>query len=183
MERLRSSCTRQVVMLDYTGHLEHGKEFEFHSKFKMKLLKCFEHTLHGKWNAGGQRVETERMVWILIVQARKECELGKVVAGMVDASGYFLEAEFTCLVDKLKVMKEKQKKMEESSMAPVVSSRWVLTSSVQPSKQAFYIPSSPLHTTKPQSSIFLILFAYSAHSHFDQTVSSHHSSTFTSADY
>lgn len=48
------------------------------------------------------------MVWILIVQARKDNKLGKEVAGKVDASGYTLEAEPTYLVDKSKVMKERK---------------------------------------------------------------------------
>lgn len=33
-------------------------------------------------------METRRMVWILIVQARKDNKLGKEVAGKVDTSGY-----------------------------------------------------------------------------------------------
>lgn len=53
-------------------------------------------------------METRRMVWILIVQARKDNKLGKEVAGKVDTSGYTLEAKPTYLVDKSKVMKERK---------------------------------------------------------------------------
>lgn len=54
MVRWRSSCTRSVGRVNYTGLVGHGKEFELYPKFKRKLLKWFEHMLRGECNAGIQ---------------------------------------------------------------------------------------------------------------------------------
>lgn len=46
---------RLVGRVDYAGLVGHGKEFGFYPKFKRKLLKYFEHMLHGEFNAGVQQ--------------------------------------------------------------------------------------------------------------------------------
>lgn len=70
-------------------------------------------------------METGRGSRTLIVQAREDSKLDKVVAGMVDDLGYIWEAGSPCLTDELCV---EVSKMEELGMAPMVSRKQVLPS-------------------------------------------------------
>ena len=101
----------------------------------------------------------------------------------MDASGYTLEAEPTCLVDKFKVMKKKDGRIKQGSRGFQQMGRNLFCLAFKASAPFLSTLSSPLCSTKPPLPFFLILVTCSAHSHFAQKVSSHQSPTFSSADY
>jgi hypothetical protein len=70
-------------------------------------------------------VKTGRGSRTLIVQAREDDKLDKVVPGTVDDLGCIWEAGSPCLTDELRV---EVSKMEELGMAPMVSRKQVLHS-------------------------------------------------------
>lgn len=73
----------------------------------------------------GPRVETGRGIRTLIVQAREDSKLDKVVAGKVDDLGCMREAGSPCLTEELRVGVSK---MGALGRAPMVSRKQVLHS-------------------------------------------------------